>query len=106
MANDTQIYNELKKQGVPMALLRSPDARIVKAGNCIYDMDEMNDIDLIGYLEAFKGMVNGVRAIINSFETQYNEKEKPELYQDMLKANMNLTDAIRVFEAEKEYRGL
>jgi len=102
--NETKIYNELRKQGVPEALLIRPEKRLVTAGNQKYDMNEMTDEDLLGYLDAFKSSVNSVQMVINNYKAYIQDADRNAFYKDMKQAHANLTHAIKVFEAEKDYR--
>lgn len=103
MKNETKIYNELRKQGVPLAILQPPKKRVIKAGNSEYDMETFDDQELLDFLQAFKEKAGAVDGIIYALETADN---KSSLYDEMLVARNNLHDVVDAFENEKKYRKL
>ena len=107
--HDVDITNYLRKAGIPEELILTPKRRVVKAGNTEFDMNEMTDTDVKGYLQAFASSRDGVQRVLNNYKNKdFNklDKDQVKFYNDMKASKKNLDEAVKVFEKERDRRKL
>ena len=105
--HDIDITNYLRKVGIPEELILTPKRRVVKAGNTEFDMNEMTDADVKGYLQAFSSSRDGVQRVLNNYKGRKNlDKDQQKFYEDMKTSKKNLDEAVKAFEKERDRRKL
>ena len=105
--HDVEITNYLRKAGIPEELILTPKRRVVKAGNDEFDMNEMTDADVKGYLQAFSSSRDGVQRVLNNYKGRKNlDKDQQKFYEDMKTSKKNLDEVVKAFEKERDRRKL
>lgn len=103
---DERIYNELLAQGIPESLLRKPQRRVVKLGNMEFDMNQMSDKDVDGYINSFSSSIEGIRRALfhMNYEQHKQDEDVERLFWEMDDAQKQMQAVVDGFKKEKEYR--
>ncbi len=102
---DERIYNKLLAQGIPKRLLKKPNRRVVKLGNMEFDMNEMSDKDVDGYINAFSSSIQGIQRAMDYYNhKQEYDEDRERLFWEMDDTQKQMQAVVDGFKREKEYR--